>query len=967
MTNLRMSAVLGRGTDPPTLSWAMDVANRVRAETNGASSDWDLRSRLMDAASDEHHGLDTDRIVMAIVAVETAIRRRIGIWGAVLLDAENLSGPVKSLRLAADELIYRASRDRVPRPGEFKSVESWAASAASQAPVPPGSESVLRWLVIALARSRTEYHADILLPAGFYQSLTDFDDSGCLVFVPTLEQIAAAALLLRGAIVEMDAGEGKTLASAIAASVYAAAGRRVDVLTANDYLASRDCEHLAPAFESLGILPGLVVDAMDRDERTHQYTRQIVFTTAREVGFDYLRDSIASSIDRRVSPAFDIAIIDEVDHQLIDQARTPLIISGDAAPESVVEGVEEDVASEIIECQAERIESLLTQCADETTATQSVRRDLAEVLLAGGVTPRLTAELERLGVSTRRIRDDLLRLIAEDENGFDAELMFVVDLDGSTLRLTDRGWGVVSEGLDDLAAAFEVIQLLRARVLHQLDEDYVIVDDEVTLVDPLDGRPLFSHRYTDGLHEALEAKEEVGRRGRGHALARTTIQSLVSKYATIAGLSGTAVEEAERLAARYGAPTVAVPPSVPSRRVDEDSEVFFDRETHTRQVVSEVVYWNSQGRPVLLVVDTVALSLAFSQALIERGVEHEVLNAATTSRESEIVAKAGGLGAVTVATAMAGRGTDIVVESREDDGVTSGSGLLVLMASLPASRRVERQIRGRTGRQGGTGAAKASVYIGDPVLAFSRHQRDIMAMPGRAHDRVSGPEVRAALVKAQEDAESQDRAADAWTSEFSAVIERESRGYYAFRESLMGREAASDYLAARREEWVRHRTAPLYEISIDYDERYESVRMSLEDDFGIPLPGPAELTPAEVIEILDREVEARLFHHRTIFGPKAFGRRLSELFLNAVDERWPDHLALLQDMALSISLGAYSHAAAMTRFSEEARTAGAELRAMAADSVIDSLVADSEIGGTSIVDVGPVEELPIELCKLLTC
>ena len=260
----------------------------------------------------------------------------------------------------------------------------------------------LYWLLIALARTLAEHPSDILLPAEFYSSLRSADDTGCLTFSPTVQQLAAASLLLRGTVVEMDSGDGKTLASAIAAAVFAAAGRRVHVLTANDYLASRDCDELAPMLEPLGLSVGLVIDNMDRDERRHQYARQIVFTTARESGFDYLRDSVAPSLDWRVRPVFDVAIVDEVDHQLVDQARTPLIISDGPTHEAEAEVGDrcEDLTNEVIERQAHYVDDLYARIDEESRPD----RLLAEIMLAGGLTPRLISTLERLNVSARTVR-----------------------------------------------------------------------------------------------------------------------------------------------------------------------------------------------------------------------------------------------------------------------------------------------------------------------------------------------------------------------------------------------------------------------------------------------------------------------------------------------------------------------------------------------------------------------------------
>ena len=506
-----------------------------------------------------------------------------------------------------------------------------------------------------------EHPPHIHFPPDFYRSLSDLDRDGCLVYVPTKHQLAAAALLLNGTIVEMDAGEGKTLASAIAALVFAAAGRRVHILTANDYLADRDCDNLTLAMESLGVVPGLVTAGMDSEERRLQYPRPVVFATAREVGFDFLRDNIARRRDTRVSPIFDVAIVDEADHLLIDQARTPLIISGDPLTEYDEDEAPEEVAIGMIEEQSAHVDALF----DDLDPDEPADRTLAAILLAGGLTPRLVSTLERLGKSSRDLRSALLIMNDDDDdNPLETDLLFTIEATGaaySALRITPRGWDYIADRLDSPAQAFEVAQILSARVVHESDQDYVLGEDGITLVDRLDGRPMHSHRYVNGLHEALESKEGVEGNAHANPVARTTIHALMSNYATIAGLTGTATESADIFSQDYGAPTVRVPSTFPARRVDLDTQVFFDRSEHARALSDEVAHWHRVGRPLLIAFGSVRESSEFSEALERQGIPHRLLNASNPSQESDIVERAGEHGAVTVSTGMAGRGTDIIL------------------------------------------------------------------------------------------------------------------------------------------------------------------------------------------------------------------------------------------------------------------------------------------------------------------
>ena len=581
-----------------------------------------------------------DALALAALAAE----RRLGVWRAALADPEDLSGGVRALRESADSILSPPRADSPPD---------------DDGDIP----DALRWLLDARRSLSTRLPSEILMPAEFYRSLAEADDAGCLSFAPTSGQLDAAAHLVRGCVVEMDAGEGKSLAAALAAAVLAANGRRVHILTANDYLAARDCDYHAPLLESLGIGVGLIIANMDADERRYQYARQIVYATAREIGFDYLRDGEARSFAERVNPAFDIAIADEADHLLIDQARVPLIISGEPLTEAGVGEDAQDAADWIMDEQARTLDALYSRTASETAAdSEDGRRALATILLGGGLSARLAAELERLGASPRDTLADMVRM-NDDEDGRPLErcLLFALDPAARSPRLTERGWRETARRLPHPAAAFEALQIISAHTVHQADEDYVADEEGVTLVDALDGRPLYSHRYTDGLHEALEAKEGVESAGRAPPRAMTTVRALMSNYRAVCGLSGTAMEGESVFRSDFGAArTVRVPPAVMSRRADSPTIVFPTRAARDRALADETEKWHGVGRPVLLAVANPRESAEMSRALAERGIPHRVLDAANAGDEPEVVDAAGQFGAVTVSAGMAGRGTDII-------------------------------------------------------------------------------------------------------------------------------------------------------------------------------------------------------------------------------------------------------------------------------------------------------------------
>ena len=1011
---------------------AMRTAEQAKTAGFGALSDRELRNQLRDCAPNAVEQHDPEQVARAIGLVDVAVRRRMGMWHAVLSDPQDLTGPVRAVR-ETSECIIGSALSKSVRARDL-SMETWARTETDRSGVAGNFRPALYWLLIALVRTRFEHPSDVLLPSEFYDSLRSVDDTDCLLFSPTVQQLVAASLLLKGTVVEMDSGDGKTLASMIAAAVFAAAGRSVHVLTANDYLASRDCEEMARVLEPLGLSVGLVIDNMDRDERRHQYARQIVFTTAREVGFDYLRDSVAPSIEWRVRPVFDVAIVDEADHQLVDQARTPLIISNAPTQESEADVGEQcdDLANEVIERQARHLDDLYAKLDG------SVRpgRLLAEIMLAGGLIPKLVSTLESLNISSRAVRRNMISMNDDmDGSPLESELLFAVEVDGPALRLTERGWRFIWERADTQTVAFEVAQMLRARVIHDADEDYVIDEEGVILVDPLDGRPMHSHRYMDGLHEALEAKEGIEERGRTRPTARTTIHALMSSYETVSGLTGTATEASEVFAHAYGAKTERVPSGIPSRRTDSGSAVFFDRVAHIEAVSDEVAHWHRLGRPVLLTVGTVSQSVEISEELRSRGIDHSVLNAADATREAEIVASAGEPGAVTVSTAMAGRGTDIVVESDVDariaaacvemarSSVTAGNevvfrsaseeeaailadalegvveatvnrlgvgteveargkgvsedartevvrfglGLMVVMASMPPSPRVERQIVGRTGRQGRFGGSRMLISLNDPVLAFSRHQVGLLSMREAGRPYVEGNAVSELLRLAQRETESHRRRVSAMTSQFEAVVENESRAHYGLRETMMTGAGADRLLSDGRQDWVERVTAPLYEIRGDYNQRFTQVTSDLNRRCEIDLSWASGLTPVQVIEILNEEIDARLFRHRSRLGPRGLSRLMCGLFLDTADEMWPGHLETLHEMAISIALAAVSVQSAVTQFAEEARRERTKLRGAAADAAWEEALR-SRTAEPSAPDseIDEVERLPDKLSSLLT-
>ena len=1011
---MNRSSARQRGSErEDSLSQAVELARRSRDPGCGSLSDAELESLLYSASASLGEYPETKHISDALGVVDTAVQRRLGTWRAATSEIHDLDGTIQQVRQQAELELGRQAPNNHHSDAEAD------------------GEDATRSLLRLLVRLRTEHPSEVRLSADFYEQIEAADDTGCLWFAPTEQQLTAAELLLRGVIVEMDAGEGKTLASAMAAAVFAASGRNVHVLTANDYLAARDCDLLAPVLESLGLTVGLAIDGMDRQERKYQYAAQVVFTTAREVGFDYLRDGVAASIDHRVNPVFDVAIVDEVDHLLIDQARTPLIISGDRVPEGELGIDHEALVTDLMERQTDHVEELY---AALSTGADLSRR-LATILLAGGLTSRLVSELDQHGISTRRVFSDMSRLNDEDEGSpLEKELIFAIDPGRSTLRLTELGWDEVFTKVDSPIAAFGVLQALRARILHDAGTDYVLDQSGITLVDRLDGRPMVSHRYMHGLHEALESKEGIDRLGRTDSKARTSIRALMSNYETISGLTGTAMDAENTFTSEYGVSTVRVPPEVASKRVDLDTEVFFDKDEHLAWVVDQIDFWHNIGRPVLVTTGSVQESSALSSALAEQSISHQLLNAENAELESEVVGLGGEPGAVTVSTGMAGRGTDFVVEDYVDQAILAravsgakltlkrdqspvfecssrseaeallqafnelddweaearvsrsvsevvarplqvdclgeermpfGLGLLVLITSLPESVRVERQVRGRTARQGAFGTTKVAVYINDATLAFSSRQGDLARLSRTPNGTVGGPEVNRILGQVQIDAERQRDLISRAMAEYEAVVESESRAHYTERVHMMSSVQTPALVERVISDWVARRTRELDNHRGEYETRFAIVSDSLWHNYQIDIEMSANWTPLHARRELELELQRRFSVHRDRLGSKRFSLAVAECRLNAADDLWPARLAHMNDMVTTLAIGASSRHAAITELAEDVASSRPEFWAQVEDQALRILLNSANVAGRVRMGDNHIEQLPEELEALL--
>ena len=472
-------------------------------------------------------------------------------------------------------------------------------------------------------------------------------------------QLIGGVILHQGRIAEMKTGEGKTLVSTLPAYLNALEGRGVHIVTVNDYLAARDAEWMGAIHKFLGLTVGVVLNSMDNDERREQYACDITYITNNELGFDYLRDNMVIYKEQLVQRDLYYAIIDEVDSVLIDEARTPLIISGQSGKSTKLYEV-----CDILARQLERGE-------------------------ASGEMTKMTAlmgeEIEETGDFIVNEKDKIVTLTEDGVKK--VEKFFSIE------NLSDP---------ENLEIQHNIILALRAHNLMHRDKDYVVKDDEVLIVDEFTGRIMPGRRYSDGLHQAIEAKEKVRVKRESKTLATITFQNFFNKYEKKAGMTGTALTEEKEFRDIYGMDVVEIPTNEPVRRVDQDDAVYMTQEEKFKAVVESIKEAHERQQPVLVGTITIETSELLSNMLRRQGIAHNVLNAKFHEKEAEIVAQAGVAGAVTIATNMAGRGTDIKL----DDVAREAGGLRIIGTERHESRRIDNQLRGRSGRQGDIGESR---------------------------------------------------------------------------------------------------------------------------------------------------------------------------------------------------------------------------------------------------------------------
>ena len=681
-------------------------------------------------------------------------------------------------------------------------------------------------------------------------------------------QIIGGIVLHQGRIAEMRTGEGKTLVSTLPAYLNALEGKGVHIVTVNDYLAKRDAEWMGQVHEFLGLKVGVVLNSMTNDERREAYKCDITYVTNNELGFDYLRDNMVIYKEQLVLRDLHYAVVDEVDSVLIDEARTPLIISG----------------------QSGKSTKLYEAC------------DI------------LAKQLHRGKDVEDQSKMDIIMGIEQEEDGD-----FVVNEKEKVVNLTEQGVAKVEqffhiENLADpenLEIQHNIILALRAHNLMHRDQDYVVKDDQVMIVDEFTGRIMPGRRYSDGLHQAIEAKEHVKVKRESKTLATITFQNFFNKFEKKAGMTGTALTEEKEFRDIYGMDVIEIPTNRPVARVDHEDAVYKTQKEKFYAVVQEVKKAYEKKQPVLVGTITIETSELVSKLLKREGIPHTVLNAKFHEMEAEIVAQAGVAGAVTIATNMAGRGTDIKL----DDEAKAAGGLKIIGTERHESRRIDNQLRGRSGRQGDPGESKFYISLEDDLMRLFGSDRlmDIFNTLGvPENEEIQHNMLSSAIEKAQQKIEGNNFGIRKNLLEYDQVNNDQREIIYAERLRVLNGENMRDVIFKMIQEQVEKAV----DICISGEIEKEDWNIKELNDILLPIIPLQKIrredlngieTDKELKQYL-KEQAVRLYEAKETEFPEIEQFRELErvILLKVIDHKWMDHIDDMDQLRQGIGLQAYA-------------------------------------------------------------
>ncbi len=712
-------------------------------------------------------------------------------------------------------------------------------------------------------------------------------------------QLLGGIVLHQGKIMEMKTGEGKTLSSVSAAYLNALAGNGVHIITVNDYLAERDANWMKPVYDYLGISVGAIISNMDNDARRAAYSMDITYGTNNEFGFDYLRDNMSWDTKGRVQQNHSYCIIDEIDSILIDEARTPLIISGQA----------EDDTQRFAEVN--RFIPRLKECDKDPE----------------------TGEYPEEPVGDFKAEEKNKRVVFTDEGLNNIEEMLMQQ-------------GIIHESLfsdENFEYIHYFTQAVKAHKLFHHDVDYVVQEGKVQIVDEFTGRILHGRRYSDGLHQAIEAKERLKVAKRNRTLATITFQNYFRMFDKLSGMTGTADTEAREFSKIYGLEVVVIPTNRPLVRKDEDDLIFLDEGFKYTAICNEIEEANKKGQPILVGTVSIEKSELISKHLTKRGVRHEVLNAKNHAREALIIAEAGAKGSVTIATNMAGRGTDIKLGGNPDyrarkkagtdctpdeyrkaflkeleswkydyEEVKSIGGLYIIGTERHESRRVDNQLRGRSGRQGDPGKSRFFISLDDSLMRLfsGENTKNLMARIGmKGGDPVYHPLINRTIEKAQTRVEDRNFEIRKHLLDYDDVLNEQRTFLYEQRDTILTDKNLSLRILGTASDLVSDILDGFFKTKDDPKTAEIHLGDELKSRLFYILPAnitdigrmPADQLKSVVMEDLKRNIESKLAD----LGENEFNSFIRYQYLKYIDTKWQDHLESLEALREAVYLRAY--------------------------------------------------------------
>jgi len=704
-----------------------------------------------------------------------------------------------------------------------------------------------------------------------------------------------------GNIAEMGTGEGKTLVATLPAYLNALSGSGVHVVTVNDYLAARDAQWMGKVFNFLDLSVGIVTSSMPPEDKKVAYACDIVYATNNELGFDYLRDNMAFTTEQKVQRDLNFAIIDEVDSILIDEARTPLIISGPADDYSAV---------------YQAINKMIPSFNKQTESGEGKEVVIKE---AGDYT----------------VDEKHKQVFLTDDGHAKAEEMLI-------------NAGALPEGASlydasNILLMQHISSALRAHVLFQKDVDYIVQEDEVVIVDEFTGRTMPGRRWSEGLHQAIEAKEGVSIKKENQTLASITFQNYFRLYNKLSGMTGTADTEAVEFQDIYALETVVVPPNQPSTRNDMSDQIYLTLEEKLEAIALDVESCQKSGQPVLVGTSSIENSEAISALLEQRKIKHEVLNAKQHEREAQIIANAGSIGAVTIATNMAGRGTDIVlggklVEDANDtqkadwakqhEAVIQAGGLHIVGTERNESRRVDNQLRGRSGRQGDIGSTRFYLSLEDNLMRIFASEKMAAMMQRLGMEKGEAIEhkmVNRAIENAQKKVEGMNYDARKHLLEYDDVANDQRRVIYQLRDELMSVNDVQD-------RFIQIREGVIGDLFMGYisaeqaeeDWDVEGMHNALKADYSADFPLQQWLDEGVDVDELESRIVQGLGaicdYKEGIAGAESMRGFEKAVMLQTLDHYWKEHLAAMDYLRQSVNLRGYAQKNPTQEFKRESFT-----------------------------------------------